>query len=309
MKQDKTSRGLNGLFEKFIVEKTYLENRSPRTISWYRQTFKAYKKIVGTSQILNKEKLNQFIIELRQRGVSVGGCNAYIKGMNSFLVWLYQNGHLGEPLRMKVLKKEKKVMRAFTDEELYRLVSFWPTTFTEYRLHTLICTLIDTGCRIDELLTLTRDKVNLDSMLLVVVGKGAKERVIPISVELKEGLLVLLQQHSFPLVFPSSNGTKWNYANALRDLGLLCKRSGVVPSGFHTFRRTFARNYLKKWGNLIFLKTALGHSRLETTEKYVEVDIDDLKETHQRTSILNRLSKSSQVNDILTRGENGEQPE
>jgi integrase/recombinase XerC/integrase/recombinase XerD len=69
----------------------------------------------------------------------------------------------------------------------------------------------------------------------------------------------------------------------------MCKRIGIEPAGFHCFRRTFARNYAKLGGNLFYLQTAMGHTRLETTKIYVEVEVESLKGMHLRTSLLSRL--------------------
>jgi integrase/recombinase XerD len=57
----------------------------------------------------------------------------------------------------------------------------------------------------------------------------------------------------------------------------------------HSFRRGFARNYLRNGGNVIYLQVAMGHSNVTTTKKYVEVDTDDLREMQQKTSILGGL--------------------
>jgi integrase/recombinase XerD len=57
----------------------------------------------------------------------------------------------------------------------------------------------------------------------------------------------------------------------------------------HSFRRGFAKNYLRNRGNVIYLQVAMGHSNVTTTKKYVEVDTDDLREMQQKTSILGGL--------------------
>ena len=81
-----------------------------------------------------------------------------------------------------------------------------------------------------------------------------------------------------------------DYRNIWRDFNNLCERLGIgAPEGFHGLRRTFARNYLRQGGNLIYLQSALGHARIETTRIYVEVETEDLKQTHLKTSILSRL--------------------
>jgi integrase/recombinase XerD len=221
--------------------------------------------------------------------MSVGCLNTYIKGINSFLDWLHENEATTERLKIKLLKQEKKVLRSFTDDELRRILNFKPKGFSESRIFALILTLIDTGGRIDEFLNLTRRQINFESLLIKVKGKGNKERLIPMSLELRKVLFRYLKTHNYDLVFPAKNGVKLNYQNSYRDLINLQRRLNIAPIGFHALRRTFAKNYLRRGGNLLYLKAILGHSRLETTETYVEIETDALQETHMKTSLLGSL--------------------
>jgi integrase/recombinase XerD len=197
-----TGKMLDKLFEQFILEKTYIRNCAQNTIQYYWMAFKTYEKVIPHLNLPDKQTLTNFVVGVRENGMPVGCANTYIRALNSFLSWMYENEHLKEPLQIKQLKQEKKVMRSFTGAELKRIVSYRPKRFTGARLHALICTLIDTGCRIEEVITLRRDKVNFDSMLIELVGKGSKERVVPISIELCKILFKFLNRHEFDYVFP-----------------------------------------------------------------------------------------------------------
>jgi len=276
------------MFENFIREKQYLDNRSPRTIKHYRASFKTYRRFV-TDMEVTQATINDFVIEARKAGMSAGCLNSYIRGLNSFLDWLHEQELIPTRLRCKPLKQERKVGRAFTDDELRRLLGYKPQTFGERRTHALMLALIDTGARVDEFLSLTRENVNLESLTIKVKGKGSKERIVPMSVELRRVLMRYLKTHDHALVFPARNGAKLDYQNSYRDFTNLQRRLGIAPIGFHALRRTFAKSYLRHGGNLLYLKAVLGHARLETTERYVEVEEDALQQTHARTSPLARL--------------------
>ena len=58
---------------------------------------------------------------------------------------------------------------------------------------------------------------------------------------------------------------------------------------FHSFRRAFAKAYVRNGGNLFYLQKALGHTTLTMSKRYVEVEVDELKETHLKVSLLSRL--------------------
>lgn len=280
---------LQQLFDNFVLEKTYVQNCSPKTIIYFKQSFRTYKKVFPDLPMPTKETLLRLVVNLRENGMTAGCCNSYFKGLNSFLDWLFENKYLTEKLKLKLLKREKLVMRSFNDVELRKLIAFKPDDKIESRLHTIICLLIDTGIRIDEALTLHRNKVDFENLVITVYGKGSKERVIPISIEMRRLLFKHMKTHSFDLVFCTKDGRKLNYQNTYRDYLVICDKVKVEPEGFHAFRRTFARNYLKAGGNLLYLQAALGHERLETTRTYVEVEMEDLKVTHLKTSILARL--------------------
>lgn len=276
------------MFEGFIREKQYIENCAPTTIKYFRQCFKTFRRIVADGEV-SKQTLTEFAIAARQQGMTVGCFNTYSKGLNSFFDWLHANEITTERLRIKPLKQEQKVLRSFTEDELRRVLAFKPRTFGERRIHALTLTLLDTGGRVDEFLSLTRERIDFDSLILRVKGKGSKERLIPMSVELRRVLLRYLKTHDHALIFPARNGVKFDYQNSYRDFTNLQRRLGIMPIGFHALRRTFAKNYLRHGGNLLYLKAVLGHVRLETTEKYIEVEEEALQHTHARTSPLARL--------------------
>lgn len=268
-------------FSQFLKEKQYLGGVSAKTLSFYQQCLTAFKRYGGD---LTEEGKKAFIINMKEAGLSVGAINSYVRGLNSYLSWK------GEP-RVKLLKAPKKVLSTFTEEDIKKIVSYKATGYAEKRLQVLLLTLVDTGCRIEEILGLKRNSVDFDNLLVTVRGKGDKDRIIPISIEVRKILYKLLQTHSFELCFCTRSGHKVSYDNLRRDfLKLLDKLDIKKPDlSFHAFRRFFARNYVKNGGNLFYLQRCLGHSSLTMSRHYVEEDVEDLQATHLKTSVLGRL--------------------
>ena len=104
--------------------------------------------------------------------------------------------------------------------------------------------MIDTGCRIDEGRTLKWDAVDFDNLIIKVVGKGNKERIVPMSVELRKILYKLLQRNEFQFVFATKHGGRLSYFNTLRDFKALCEKLGIngVRCSWHTLRHGYALN-------------------------------------------------------------------
>lgn len=280
--------GLNELVELFIREKKYLKGVSDATLSFYRDCFKAWRDVVGDS-LPDKINVNEFVIRLRERGTSPSSVDAYSRGFNSFLSWLHENG--GEKLRIKRQKLEQRVLKPLTEEELKKIVSYKPQTATERRTHTLVLLALDTGCRIKELLTLTRENVDLDNLLIAVKGKGNKERVVPVSIEMRKFLYRHLRTHKHSLVFCTRHGGRIHYDNCRRDFNNLLGRAGVgkTDGAFHSLRRTFARQYVRNGGNLFYLQKMLGHTTLTMSRRYVELETEDLQVMHAKTSLISKL--------------------
>jgi len=96
---------MQGLIEQFVKEKQYLKNVTAKTVRFYYNLLNALIRTIGSAEpsALNKTRLNECPIKLREDGLSAISCNTYISGINSFLTRLYENGHTAEHLRLKEL--------------------------------------------------------------------------------------------------------------------------------------------------------------------------------------------------------------
>lgn len=95
------------------------------------------------------------------------------------------------------------------------------------------------------------------------------------------------------LVFGTRGGTKQGRRNVLRDVKALCQEIGFEPPErtLHSFRHTFASNYLRNGGSVFHLQKCLGHSSLEMTRPYANLTTSDLQAVHEGLSLLgNRRS-------------------
>ena len=94
-----------------------------------------------------------------------------------------------------------------------------PKSFEHWRVYALILTILDTGCRITELLTAATTDFDRDNLLLTVYGKGRKERRVPVSIDLRKILFrwAQVKEHAevtSPLMCPTRDGGRWNQRNA-----------------------------------------------------------------------------------------------
>lgn len=307
---------LDTLFSLFLRERKYLRNVSPQTIEWYETAWKTFRKSATSCltdpATLNRSHLEQFVYALRDRGVKPVTCNTWLKALNTFFGWLHERGDTPVRVQLKPLKVEKRLLPTIDADAILTLVTYKPPTwisvnkkhlngprrgqkaFALWRVHALVCTLLDTGCRIDELLTALTTDFDKDDLLLTVIGKGDKQRRVPFSVELRRILFRYLQTRerlevNDPLMFPSDGGGEWNQRNALRSFYLFQRRLGLKRVGFHRLRHTFATEYLRNGGDIVRLSRILGHTQLTTTMRYVQMLTGDLQATHGRCTPLARV--------------------
>jgi integrase/recombinase XerD len=151
-------------FQQFIRERQYLHNVSPATVSWHTHNLKWLP-----SESPTDEELKQVVIRMREKGLRPTGCNSAIRSINAYLKWL------GSPLKIPQMKEPNHVLPAYTPQQVQLLLGWKPKKTTGYRLSTFIAFLADTGCRIDEALSLYWKDVDFDNLLVLLHGKGSKD--------------------------------------------------------------------------------------------------------------------------------------
>lgn len=269
------------MYEDFIKEKQYIGNVSPRTLEWFKQALHWWDGNPKTT-----------VIKMREAGLSARSINSYRTAINCYLHWntgTEEKCHPGcKHSKIPRMKDDQKVLATYRVEDIKEFVRFKPKNRVQRRLQTLVLALIDTGCRISELLSLKWADVNFNDLLITVRGKGGKFRTIPFSLELRKHLFKLKKESQFYLVFCTRDGGMLGRRNMLRDVKLLCRQLNVkVPErGIHALRHTYAINAIRRGASVFHVQRQLGHSTLEVTKKYVNLVVDDLSKIHNQVSLL-----------------------
>ena len=157
--------------------------------------------------------------------------------------------------------------------------------------------LLDAGLRIGEIVRLKMDDLHLDDSFIKVLGKGKKERFVPIGSNSQR----VLQRYLFHFR-PKQNDSQNEYVflstgrNPLTENSLklmfarLAQRSGVKRLHAHLCRHTFATKFLINGGDVFSLQQILGHSTLEMVRHYVNLASSHVTLQHRRFSPLDRLN-------------------
>lgn len=291
---------MDDVFERFIRERIYEKNITPKTEKAHRQAWISFKKVCPLEKVedLDRRKIMEWLEELHRTSIRPTSINCYGRSLNAFFKWLHENDYIKEKLKIKKQAISSEVVKVLPEENLKALLTYKPTNYGKKRIQAIILTVLDTGIRINEALTLKTSDLDFQNERLKVVGKGRKERIVPFSPELRRILMRLLDSKELRglpkdhYVFCTRRGRKLLYDNTRKDYDKLCDTLGIEKvGGFHRLRHTFATNFLKGGGNVMYLKDILGHSELRTTQIYVHADQETLKEAHQKCSIFGKFKK------------------
>jgi len=155
-----------------------------------------------------------------------------------------------------------------------------------------IVTLVTTGMRRSELASLRWDKIDFEHLEATVLGKGDKERVVPLlpltAQVLKEYRQTLPEGE--PMIFPTRDKTGiWNTKASNLMIERLCKKAGIKPYTAHQFRHFFTTYALKRGAKLEVISRILGHANVGiTAEVYRHVQRDEMHEEHLRFAPLSQ---------------------
>ena len=272
-------------FEEFVEEKKYLTNVTDNTVDHYHCAYHAWGKFLPEDpKDINEAVLKKAVIAMQKSGISTISVNTYIRPLNTYLRWLKTG------LKVPYLIEPEHVPRTFTPDQVQQLLALRPRGVADRRVALAIAIVADCGLRAEEMLGLEVHDIDLESCLIRVrLGKGRKDRLVPMSIPLRKRIYLYLKSApSTQQLFATRTRTVWIYRNALRDLKVFCKRLGISGPkvSWHSFRHSFATNYIRQGGDVMMLSRILGHTSLTMTQRYVHLQTEDLRAVHDRRTML-----------------------
>lgn len=159
----------------------------------------------------------------------------------------------------------------------------------EFRDRVMLEVLYATGLRVSEIVSLTIMSVNLRQNVIRVMGKGSKERIVPLGEYalmwleryIREARANLINGHRCSALFPSNRGQRMCRQTFWHAIKRYADRAGITkPLSPHTLRHAFATHLLNHGADLRTVQLMLGHANLSTTQIYTHVATQRLKELH-----------------------------
>lgn len=299
------------------------EVKSERTITWYRYILTAFSRYAqqkwgsNSISVFNIDNIRQYIIDLRNRksfeghpytrvqdkSVSSNTVQGHVRGLKAFSSWIHAEGYTDENhlQNLKLPKVPVKVMEPLTPQEIEKVTaSINKKSPIGARNYAIITTLLDTGMRASELAGITLGNLSLTDGYIKVMGKGSKERIVPIGKYVRHTLWDYIDRaRSKPAGTDISNLFLTTYSkpisvNTVKLLFTrLAKISGVKRLHAHLCRNTFAINYLLNGGDIFSLREILGHTTLEMVNHYLHFTSSQITTQHHKYSPMDKLHGES----------------
>jgi site-specific recombinase XerD len=239
-------------------------------------------------------KLRGFIRHETTRGLESGSISRTISALRTFSRWLMETGRLdSDPARLLTMPRVHRNLPGFLSisEVIQVIESYDTSTVSGMRNRALVELLYGTGVRASEAASVMLMDLDLSGKLMRVLGKGRRERVLPITGKAIEALEFWLSQRSELLgtvkdpgtVFISVRGRKLDPRDVRRIVAIGVKKAaraaGATP---HTFRHSFATHLLDRGADLRAVQDMLGHASLSTTQIYTHLTTERLRKVYRK---------------------------
>jgi integrase/recombinase XerD len=273
------------------------------TIEAYRRDLSDYAGFLAARQMnllkADRDMVNAYLDRLNQEGLSASSSARRLSAIRQFHKFLCADGLRGDdPTRIVASPKSRRALpKVLSVAEVDRLLATAESEANEQgtpqqqanalRLYLLLELLYATGLRVSELVSLRRSAVMRDASFLTVVGKGNKERIVPVNDRARDAIKTYLATlEPGPYLFPAGGAEGYLSRQVFaRDLKGLAARAGISTARVapHVLRHAFASHLLAGGADLRVVQMLLGHADISTTQIYTHVLDEKLRvlvETH-----------------------------
>ena len=314
---------LDQLVESYLIC-CMTEGKSPKTLEYYSYTLRRFCRFLEVQDLatlpteIRITEARRFVLYLQKnairwednprisddKGLSPFTIQAYVRAIKAYWTWLFNEGYISDNTMsaLKIPKAPKKVVNTFTQEQIQLMIkAINQRSPRGYRDYLIILILLDTGIRLSELMGLRIDNIDFGQNCFLVHGKGNKERLVPFGSRVRHVLWQYIRNirpeprfDDIKQVLLTDNGYPLRPRAVQIMINRLGKQVGIagVRCSPHTFRHTFAKNYLLLGGDVFSLQRILGHSSLEVVKLYINLAASDISDQHRRYSPVDNIAST-----------------
>lgn len=287
------------LLDQFISHLRIERGLSENTVSSYSSDLIKYFRYLERKkklpQVAGREDIAEYIGSIRKNNsYSARTIARNLSAIKMFYRFLISEGRLTDnPARLlEPVKLPGRLPGTLSRDEVERLLSV-PDTTTDLgqRDSAMLELLYATGLRVSELVGLHLVNVNLDPGFIRTVGKGSKERLVPMGDKAREAIKLyltygrpgLIKKKNTPYLFLNSRGSsisRQGFWKIIKKYGIMADITKKITP--HSLRHSFATHLLEGGADLRSVQIMLGHSDISTTQIYTHVSRERLKQIHEK---------------------------
>jgi len=309
MKNRRQDYTLSESFDHFI-RKCKVKNLSEKSIKSYQQKVNQFFDFFGEERKISEvdvAAIENFILCMKKRK-SCGdiAINSVLRSVRAWLYFCMDNEYIPR-FKIQLVKCETPVKKTYTDSELIMLLRKPDTrncAFGEFRSWAIINFLLGTGVRVSTAVNVRISDVNFqDGTILLRQVKNRRQQIIPLGKQLAsvlEEYLTIRGGEPSDYLFCDEYGQQSTVKAqqvAVRKYNL---KRGVDTTSLHSFRHTFAKNWVLSGGDVFRLQKIMGHSDLSVTRQYVAMFGGDLQMNFERFNPLDRLVQGNNSNQKIS---------
>ena len=283
-------------FEYYLLNQ---RNYSSQTANAYIRDIDLFLKFIFSEGVDIKDVdvivIRNFLTEELNRGVSKRSCKRRLCSLKHFYKYLVNKKYVSENpfIFVDSPKTEKKFPKTLYVDQIREILDLNRKRTDEFAIRdqAIISTLYYTGIRASELVALTTQSISLSQRLIRVIGKGNKERIVPITDECRKDIDTYMKTTRKELLSKSKEKESYLFLNkygeklTVRGLEYILdeielKTGTVVGLHPHLLRHSFATHLLENGADLRVIQELLGHESLNTTQIYTHVTEEAMVQTY-----------------------------
>jgi len=286
---------LERYYNHLLIEKGAAGN----TLEAYSRDLKRFAAFLGEKGLsdvrgVSSQHVIDFLVQIKEEGLSANSMNRCLAALRGFYKFLLREKAVDEsPLaHIELAKVWMRLPDTVSKEEMNSILSQpGDQTPAAMRDSAMLELLYATGLRVSELASLTMNSFNWQVGFLVVMGKGSKERVVPVGKMaydrvrryVDEARPKLVKSKTTDVLFLNRFGGAFTRQGLWKLIIHYAQKAGLQKNVHpHTFRHSFASHLLEGGADLRAVQVMLGHSDISTTQIYTHVTRERLKEIHRK---------------------------
>ena len=283
--------------ENFLAMMVAEKGASPRTIEAYERDLRQFLLFCESDdlKILTKKRIEEFMQNLNDQSYAPKSVARKLSAVKEFCKFLYSEHILKTNPAQNILtpKQEKPLPKFLTFEEIEKMIAAAneKNDYRWRRIAVMIELMYATGLRVSELISLPLNAINYNKGIITILGKGSKERLVPIAGRALQAVQNYLPERDEFIqrsgksnwLFPSLRAFDGHLTRDAfyKDLKILAIECGINPTAVspHVLRHSFATHLLNNEADLRSVQKMLGHENITTTEVYTHITTQRLQKT------------------------------